>query len=186
MPSKGTSPHPTMEKIRVQSKGVHKLLSDLKTHKATGPVSIPAYVLKSAADQLAPILTRLYQYSLDLGDIPPDWKNAFVVPIFKKGEKHVPSNYHPVSLTSITCKVLEHIVHSSVRRHFHKNQILTDKQHGFRARRSCGTQLISTIQEIANNMTQKGQTDVILLDFAKAFNKVHHRRLLHKLNYYGA
>ena len=72
MPSKGPSPHPTMEKINVQSKGVHKLLSDLKTHKATGPDSIPAYVLKSAADQLAPILTRLYQYSLDFGEIPRD------------------------------------------------------------------------------------------------------------------
>ena len=155
MPSKGPSPHPTMEKINVQSKGVHKLLSDLKTHKATGPDSIPAYVLKSAADQLAPILTRLYQYSLDFGEIPPDWKNAFVVPIFKKGEKHVPSNYRPVSLTSIACKVLEHIVHSSVMRHFDKIQILTDKQHGFRARRSCETQLISTIQEIAHNMTRK-------------------------------
>ena len=67
-------------------------------------------------------------------------------------------------------------------RHFDKNQILTDKQHGFRARRSCETQLISTIQEIARNMTQKGQVDVILLDFAKAFDKVPHHRLLHKLN----
>ena len=83
----------------MQSKGVHKLLSDLKTHKATGPDSKPAYVLKSAADQLAPILTRLYQYSLDFGEIPPDWKNALVVPIFKKGEKHVSSNYRTVSLT---------------------------------------------------------------------------------------
>ena len=184
MPSKEPSPHPMIEKIHLQSKGLHKLLSDLKTHKATGPDSIPAYVLKSAADQLAPILTRLYQYSLDFGEIPPDWKNAFVVPIFKKGEKHVPSNYRPVFLTSIACKVLEH-VHSSVMRHFDKNQILTDKQHGFRARRSCETQLNSTIQEIANNMTRKGQTDVILLDFAKAFAKVPHHRLLHKLNYYG-
>ena len=135
-------------------------------NKATGPDSIPAYVLKLAADQLAPILTRLYQHSLDTGETPSDWKNAFVVPIFKKGEKHVPSNYCPVSLTSIAGKVLEHIVHSSVMRHFDKNQILTDKQHGFRARRSCETQLISTIQEIARNMTQKGQVVVILLDFA--------------------
>ena len=159
-----------MEKIHVQSKGVHKLLSDLKIHKATGPDSIPAYVLKSAADQLAPILTRLYQYSLDWWNTP-GLENAFVVPIFKKGEKHVPLNYHPVSLTSKACKVLEHIVHSSVMRHFDKNQILTNNQHGFRARRSCETQLISLIQEIASNMTRKGQTDVILLDFAKAWIK---------------
>ena len=70
-------------------------------------------------------------------------------------------------------------------RHLDNNQILTDKQHGFRARRSCETQLILTIQEIANNMTRKGQTGVILLDFAKAFDKVPHHCLLHKLNYYG-
>ena len=70
-------------------------------------------------------------------------------------------------------------------RHFDKIQILTDKQHGFRARLSCETQLISTIQETANKMTQKGQTDVILHKFAKALYKVPHHRLLHKLNYYG-
>ena len=153
--------------------------------RLTGPDSIPAYVLKSAADQLAPILTRLYQHSLDTAETTTDLKNAFVVPIFKKGEKHVPSNYRPASLTSIACKVLEHIAYSSVMRHCDKNQILTDKQHGFRARRSCETQLISTLQEIARNMTRKGQVDVILLDFAKAFDKVPHHRLLHKSYYYG-
>ena len=173
MPSKGQSPHPVMEKIHVKPKGVYKLLSDLKTHKATGPDSIPAYVLKLAADQLAPILTRLYQHSLDTGKTPTDWKNVFVLPIFKKEEKHAPSNYQLVSLTSIACKVLEHIVHSSVMRHLNKNQIITDKQHGFRARRSCETQLISTIQEIARNMTRKGQVhvDVILLDFPRHLTK---------------
>ena len=70
-------------------------------------------------------------------------------------------------------------------RHFHKNQILSDKQHGFRAKCSCETQLTSTIQNIANNLTWKSQTDIILIDFAKSFNKVPHHRLLHKLNYYG-
>ena len=74
MPTKGPCSHPTMEKIHVQSKGVNKLLSDLKTNKATWPASIPAYVLKSTAGQLAPILTRLYQYSLDFGEILLGWK----------------------------------------------------------------------------------------------------------------
>ena len=72
LPSKGPSPHPSMEKINVQSKGVHKLL-DLN---ATDPDSIPAFILKTGADQLSPILTRLHQYSLDTGEIPGDWKNT--------------------------------------------------------------------------------------------------------------
>ena len=181
MPTKGPSPHPSMTKIDVQSKGVHKLLSDFKTHKATGPDSMPVFILKTAADQLAPVLTRLLQYSIDTGEVPPDWKNAFIVLISKKDEKHIPLNYRWVSLTSIVCKVLEHIVHSSVMRHFVKHRILTDKQHGYRAKRSCETQLISAIQKIARRMTGKGQMDVILLNFAKAFDKVPHAAFFTRL-----
>ena len=126
-----------MFSIRMHRNGVLKLLRDLKIHKATGPDEVHAFILRSAASQLSPILTRLYQYSLDNGQVPTDWKNAHIVPVFKKGEKHLPSNYRPVSLTSIVCKVLEHIVHSSVMNHFDRHKILTDNQHGFRAKRSC-------------------------------------------------
>jgi hypothetical protein len=69
--------------------------------------------------------------------------------------------------------------------HFDRYNILTDKQHEFRSKHSCETQLVTTIQKIAQNLISKGQVDVILLDFAKAFDKVPHRRLLHKLKFYG-
>ena len=153
--------------------------------KDTQSNRVPAFILKSAASQLPLILTRLYQYSLDNGEVPTDWKNAHIVPVFKKGEKHLPSNYRQVSLTSIVCKVLEHIVHSSVMNHFDRHKILTDNQHSFRAKISCESQLITTIQKIASTMSSKGQADVILLDFAKAFDKVPHQRLLHKIDHYG-
>ena len=99
IPKKGSSDHPTMDSILVHQNSVHKLLRDLKIHKATGPDEVPAFILKSAASQLSPILTRLYQYSLDNGEVPTDWKNAHIVPVFKKREKHLPSNYRPVSPT---------------------------------------------------------------------------------------
>jgi hypothetical protein len=73
----------------------------LKPHKAIGPDSITSCILKAAADQLAPILTELYQTSLNTGVVPQDWKDAHVVPLFKKDERHLASNYRPVSLTSI-------------------------------------------------------------------------------------
>jgi hypothetical protein len=136
-------------------------------------------------DELAPILTQLYQYSLAEGEIPSDWRDARIVPVFKKGEKHLPSNYRPISLTSIVCKVLEHIIHSNIMSHFDRYNILTDKQHGFRSKRSCETQLVKTIQKIAQNLTSKRQVDVILLDFAKVFDKVPHCRLVHKLKFNG-
>ena len=118
--------------------------------------------------------------------MPPDWRQAWVVPIYKKkGEKHLAQNYRPVSLTSITCKILEHIVHSSVMRHFDKHNILTDTQHGFRKSRSCETQLILTTHEIAKHLATGTQVDVHLLDFSKAFDKVPHTRLKSKLHFYG-
>ena len=70
-------------------------------------------------------------------------------------------------------------------RHFDSNKILTDAQHGFRNRRSCETQLIATVTDIAKRLSEGMQVDIILLDFAKAFDKVPHGRLLHKLSYYG-
>ena len=71
--------------------------------------------------------------------------------------------------------------------HFDKNNyILCDEQHGFRKKRSCESQLVTTIQGIARKLrTGREQVNVILLDFAKAFDKVPHQRLLHKLNFYG-
>ena len=95
------------------------------------------------------------------------------------------SNYRSVSLTSIACKLLEHIVHSSIMDHFDRHQVLCDEQHGFRVKRSCESQLLITIDDIARNMEEGDQTDIILLDFAKAFDKVPHDRLLHKMEFYG-
>ena len=185
-PEKGRSQYPTMDKIKVHCNGVLKLLKNLKVHKATGPDDIPAYILKAATHELAPILTHLYQSSLDRSEVPTDWKEALIVPLFKKGEKHKASNYRSVSLTSIACKIIEHIIHSSVINFLEDQKILKDNQHGFRARRSCETQLISTIHDIANKLrTGRDQVDLIQLDFAKTFDKVPHRRLLHKLHYYG-
>ena len=185
LPDKGPIPHPEMPDITVNWKGVHKLLKGFKSFKAAGPDSIPAFILKAAADQLAPILTILYQTSLDTGQIPTDWREVWIVPVFKKGDRHEAANYRRVSLTSITCKLLENIIHSNAMSHFDRFNILKDNQHGFRKRRSCETQLIVTIQEIASKLSKEEQVDIILLDFAKAFDKVPHSRLMYKLDYYG-
>ena len=122
LPDKGPSPYPSMPNIEVNWKRLHKLLKGIKPFKATGPDSIPAFtsILKAAADQLAPILARMYQTSLDTGQVPSDWRDAWIVPVFKKGDKHKAANYSPVSLTSITCKLLEHIIHSNVMTHLDK------------------------------------------------------------------
>ena len=163
----GPSPHPTVDNITVTENGVHKLLAGLEPHKTSGPDQLPARLLKGLASELAPIYTLLFQASLDQGIIPDEWKSANVVPIYKKGDRSKPENYRPVSLTSITCKTLEHIVSSTIMKHMDRHYILTDAQHGFRKRRSCETQLLLTIQDLASTIDVMGQTDVILLDFPR-------------------
>ena len=114
----------------------------------------------------------IFQQSYEEGTVPSDWLTARISAIYKKGDKANPSNYRPVSLTCITCKIMEHIVCSQIGRHLDHKNILHPNQHGFRKGLSCETQLVDTIHELAYSINQKAQTDVIFLDFSKAFGKV--------------
>ena len=161
------------------------MLLGINVNKATGPDNIPGKLLKSCAHELHEVLTIFFQKSLDLGQVPDDWKVAHIFPLFKKGDNSKAENYRPISLTSIVGKLLEHIVHSSISTFFESTNFLTPLQHGFRQGRSCESQLLTTLRDFSNSLNNKGQTDAILLDFSKAFDKVDHKLLLHKVNVAG-
>ena len=176
---------PDIDDLNISIKGVHKLLSNLKPFKATGPDGIPPFILKELAYELAPPFALLFEASLLQGILPSDWTSAFITPIFKKGDPLQASNYRPVSLTSVPSKIMEHIICSHIMRHLERHNVLCDNQHGFRKFRSCESQLISTVEDLAKNLDIGNQTDMILLDFSKAFDKVNHSSLLSKLQHYG-
>ena len=179
------SPYPKMPDISIAAEGIDKLLVGLNPHKAAGPDKFKPIVLQTLHKELAPVLQLIFQRFLDTGKLPDIWKEANVSPIFKKWEKSDPSNYRPISLTCVLCKVLEDIVASSLAKHFTELDILYDLQHGFGEKRSCETQLIMLVDELAKNMQMGKQTDLILLDFSKAFDKVAHKKLILKLHQYG-
>ena len=139
--------------------------------------------------------------SIDTGIVATAWKTANVSAIFKKGTHSDPANYRPVCplpvpLTSAPyqcplpvplpsiCKVLEHIIFSHIMKHVNKH-ILSDCQHGFRHRRSTESQLITTLHDIGQEIDNKHTVDVAVLDFSKVFDKVSHKLLLNKFQYYG-
>ena len=137
------------------------------------------------ANEISPSLPLAFSASLHQGIVPQDWKQALVTPLYKKGNRSNPANYRPISLTCICSKILEHIVHTNIMSHLINLNILSDSQFGFRKNYSAELQLIKTTHDIALNLNAKSQTDVILLDFSKAFDKVSHQLLLSKLQYYG-
>ena len=112
-------------------------------------------------------------------------KHVNITAIYNKGPRTEAANYRPISLTSIPCKNLEHIIFHQIMSHLDNHNILVDYQHWFRKGRSCETQLISAIEDLARSLNNKNQTDMLILDFSKAFDTVAHKRLLLKLNYYG-
>ena len=179
------SEHPVLPDINITEEGVYKLLNNLHPAKASGPDNISPQILKELAAEISPILCGIFKKSLESGVVPNDWKNANIVPVFKKGQRNDKRNYRPISLTCIASKVMEHIICSNIMNHAEVNSILHPNQHGFRTGRSCETQLIDFIHEVASNMKNGLQTDVCILDFAKAFDKVGHQRLLSKLQWYG-
>ena len=176
---------PTIPEIVIKEEGVKKLLEELNPNKAAGADEITSWVLKTTAEVITPALTVIFNSSLDSGRLPSDWLQANVSPIYKKGDRTLPLSYRPVSLTSVCSKVMEHIVHSTVMNHLDHHDILCPEQLGFRKGHSCESQLISTIQDLTSTADNNYQTDMIILDFEKAFDKVSHRRVLAKIHDYG-
>ena len=108
-----------------------------------------------------------------------------MTPIYKKGDRKVALNYRPIILTSVAGKILEKIIRDRLVRFLENNQLIADTQHGFRNRRSCLTNLLDFFHNIYRNWDQQIPSDVIYLDFQKAFDKVPRERLLLKIRATG-
>ena len=177
---------PDMTEINFDIDGIIKQLQKINPNKANGPDKVPARFLKETAMECGAMFHHLFCQSYQHGTLPSHWTHALVCPIYKKGKKSEPVNYRPVSLTAIPCKIMEHCIVSNIWSHLNKHSIITSKQHGFRRGMSCETQLIEATYDWTNILNKgKGQIDVILLDFSKAFDVVPHHRLLMKLYMYG-
>ena len=172
---------PFMNDIAVSKDGVIKLLKGLNPSKALGPDEFHPRVLKELATELGPVFAHLFQQSMDTGEIPKEWSLANICPLFKKSDRSLECNYRPVSLTCVLCKLLEHIVCSDIMAHLDEYKLLSDRQHAFRKRHSCETQLTTVINDWAKILDNRGQVDTFILDFEKAFDTPPHELLKSKL-----
>ena len=127
----------------------------------------------------------MFNLSLEEGIVPLEWKEANIIPLFKKGSRNKSENYRPVSLTSVICKLLERLIKDHLVDFLVKNKLINTSQHGFLKARSCLTNMLCFLEDVTKWVDEGSPVDIIYLDFKKAFDKVPHQRLLLKLKAHG-
>ena len=177
--------HPDIPDITFTVNGIQRLLAGLDRNKASGSHKVVPRVLKELASPLSPILSDLFNRSFQTGSVPKDWRHVNVSPVYKKGKKIIAVNYRPINLTCVCCKVFGHIVASALMPHAQGQNLSYSLQHGSRSKLSCETQLVEFVRDLAENMYTGHQTNVLVMDFSKVFDKVGHRHLLTKFQGYG-
>ena len=118
-----------------------RLMKNLYPFKANGPDKVQPQFLKLMAEELSSGVTLIIRASFQQAKISNAWRDALVSPFFKSGDSDRSNleNYRPISLTSVSCKLVEHIIRSNVIKHLDNNNIVTDVQRGFRSKISCET-----------------------------------------------
>ena len=130
----------TLEDITATTPEVEKFLQGLNLAKAAVPHDISPRFMNVIAHEIAPVLTTVFQMSLATVEVPADWREALVTPIYRKREQYNLANYRPIALTSVSCKVMEHLFVSKIMDYLETTNIHCNTRHCFRKLRSCEKQ----------------------------------------------
>lgn len=182
LPNFDGSQFPPMDPVHIDWVGVKHIIHGLKLSSSCGVDDINSKFLKNTEVYSSIIISKLFSQSLQTGCIPRDWKVGKVTPLYKSGNRQSPLNYRPISLTSVCCKILEHIIYSQLVNFLETNSFFSSSQHGFRKSYSCETQLISFTHDLFAAIDKRSVIDCIFLDFSKAFDVVSHQLLFLKLS----
>lgn len=181
----GPPPISVLESFSCDQTAIVKAISKMSSNSSSDPDGFNSLFLKNVKACIARPLYLIFSKSLSTGTIPESWKIAHVTPIYKKGDNQLTSNYRPVSLTSVFCKVLEHLVRDQLLTHLYVNNVIPDSQHGFVPKRSRVTNLVNCLDDWSKSFDLGFNTDVIYLDYAKCFDSVSHPKFLYKLSKLG-
>ena len=174
-----------LDLITVLPEEVENVLKSLPLGKACGPDCINNRILRELSSQLSKPLCDLFNYSLSSSSYPDSWKEANVTPLFKSGDKSLPSNYRPISLLCSLGKVFERIVFKHTFNYISQNALLTPLQSGFIPGDSTTNQLVFLYNMFSEAVDSGKEVRAIFCDISKAFDRVWHKGLLYKLKSFG-
>ncbi|XP_047144812.1 uncharacterized protein LOC105846305 [Hydra vulgaris] len=160
---------------------VESHLLKLDPNKSFGTDCVSPLVLQKCAKSLAKPLSLVFQHSIDQSELPESWLEANVTPLYKKGCKINPANYRLVFLTSVTCKTLEKIIRDKITKRLSHNNLISSCHYGLVTNKSSVTNFLETMAYLTLAKSNKKSTDIIFLDYAKAFDKVPHKPIIFKL-----
>jgi len=157
----------------------------LNVNKAVGEDLISHKVLKNICHSISKPLCILYNKSLHTSIFPNIWKSAIVMPLFKKGDQNLVTNYRPISLLSCLGKLMERVVYKHLYNHLMAENLIYSKQSGFLSGHSTVYQLIDIFHQITQALDEKLYTCMVFCDISKAFDRVWHKGLVFKLKQNG-
>ena len=164
---------------------VETTLKALPIGKATGPDEISNRLLKEISREISVPLTEFYNHSLSIGKVPDSFKESHVVPVPKGGDPSDVGNHRPISLLSNIDKTLERLVFKYLFNHFRDNNIITPFQSGFTPGDSPVNQLTYLYNTFCQALDSGKEVRVVFCDISKAFDRVWHAGLIHKLRAAG-
>ena len=169
----------------VTTNEILRIIHNFPNNKAPGNDNINSKLLKEVSDVIAEPLTYIFNLSFETGIVPDLLIIARVIPIYKKGERNLPSNYRPISLLSIFDKILEKLMHKRLSNFLETNKILYKYQFGFRKNHSTSQAVMEVVDKMYQYCNNREVTMGIYLDLQKAFDTVNHPILIEKLATYG-
>lgn len=164
---------------------VSNMLKKITKKSSAGSDNIPCSLLAHIIDYIAEPLCKLINLSFVEGTFPSSLKKAILVPIHKKNEKELISNYRLISLLSVFSKLFELAFATQLKMYLNKNNILSPCQYGFREGYSTQDAVTSLYTFLLQNIDEKKKCECLFFDMSRAFDTVNHELLLNKMCAYG-
>jgi len=177
------SPSPEFpdQRVKFTNEGIALKIKSLKGKFSFTPDGIPPIFYKKVGDFITEPLRLIFERSYEDGVVPSVFRESVVTPVHKKGSRDCMDNYRPVAQCSIACILFEKLLIDHINAYLEINSIGDSSQHGFTKGLSTETQLIQTIHDWSLRLNSGDHFICVYFDFSKAFDRVDHRLLVHKL-----